>query len=183
VNECERFQTQLGEYLLGGLSAPDRAAFERHATQCPKCSKELTATRAALAAVDRAGLGSAPAGVAEAVAGGFAGKLRAGVRPRVRFGWLGAAAAAACLAIAALGLWLGTRAPTSPAAAKLTNEQLDAEAQAVEAHARAVLRQLDELTQEYEAVSRMTGGRPGPEKGDERTEGPAPPTGPRRAKS
>jgi len=183
VNECERFQAQLGEYLLGGLPMADRAAFERHAAQCPKCSKELTATRATLAALDRAGIGSAPAGVAEAVAAGVAAKLRGGVRPRVRLGWLSVAAAAACLAIAALGVWLTTRPPQPPAAAQLSNEQLDIEAQAVEAHARALLRQLDELRQEHEAVSRMMGGGPGPQKGDERTEGPAPPTGARRARS
>ena len=170
---CEQVQAQIGEYLLGGLPDAEREAIESHVALCPRCACELADTRRALDALDQAGLAAAPTGVADAVVAGVADRLRQGLRPRSRFGWpLAVAAAAACLAVGALGIWLGTRPTGRDAGGQVANERLVFEAQAVVAHARSVLRQLDDVKREYDAIGRMVNGGPGPMKGGDRTEGP-----------
>jgi len=141
---CDQVRDQIPDCIYGEASE----AVERHLSTCPACREELAATRRALAVVDRVGLDAAPEGIAEAVAAGVAARL---VRPRRRIGLV--ASLAAGLAMAAGGTWLLLRAPGDTG--RQENQVLAAEASAVEADAENVLRMLDDLERENDALMRL----------------------------
>jgi len=145
---CERIRDQLADYIYGELPLAEVEAVECHLSACSDCREELAATRRALAAVDRAGLGSAPDGVAEAVIVGVAARL---VRPRLRLRLLTSFAAG--LALTAAGAWLFLGAPEGESAR--ANETLAVEAAAVAADAEGVLRLVDDLERENDALLRL----------------------------
>lgn len=112
-----RPHVDLGGYLLGGLTAPERAAFERHLAGCAACRRELEELRRMPdllgQAADRVDV---PTGMEARVLGAIAREPRVGAvrpparrrRPPVRW----ALAAAAALAVAFLaGLGLGHGLP------------------------------------------------------------------------
>jgi anti-sigma factor RsiW len=156
---CEQARERFADYLYGEA---DAEAVERHLTACGVCRAELETMRRALAAVDRAGLAEAPAGVADAVVAGVLPR----VRPRRRRWLKVAASAAACLA-AALGLWLAVGGRGGDATE--ANQALVADTRAVAADAESVLRMIDELERENAALIQLLGqgGPPAPGHGKE----------------
>ena len=53
VDEHDRFQEDVGAYLLGALEPDEQAAFERHIAGCPECRAEIEELRAAADALPR----------------------------------------------------------------------------------------------------------------------------------
>lgn len=154
-DQCEQFREQLGEYLY--LEPAETAALARHVELCPGCRRELEATRRALAAVDRAGLGSAPEEVVDGVISGVIAQVRR--RPKRVAGrrWLRAVASiAACLLVGALGAWYFTFSAGKDAAL-LPNDDLELETRAVAAEAVSVLTLLDELEGENDTLLQILG--------------------------
>jgi anti-sigma factor RsiW len=166
---CEWIRDLIADYIYGGLTEAEVEAVERHLADCPACLAEVEGTRRALATVDRAGLGSAPDGLAEDVIAGVAAEL---VRPRP---WLRVAVSlAACLALAVVGTWAFVLAPGS--GSRGPDPALMAETAAVAANAEGVLRLVDELEQENDALLRLLsqGGAPGPAAGGGQHKGASP---------
>jgi anti-sigma factor RsiW len=53
VEQHDRFQEDVGAYLLGALEPPEQAAFEGHLATCPECRAEVEELRAAADALPR----------------------------------------------------------------------------------------------------------------------------------
>jgi len=155
-DECERFRERLGDYVYG--ESAQTAALDRHLEQCSGCRRELEATRRALAAVDRAGLGSAPEEVVDEVILGVTARLHRDMRRVARRRWLRAVASvAACLLLGALGAWFFVFSDGKGSAVP-SNGQLELETRAVAAEAESVLRLLDELDRENRTLLQLLGG-------------------------
>src|SRR5215831_7034392 len=78
----------LGGYLLGGLTARERAAFERHLAGCPACRRELDELRGMPGLLDRAAAPVAvPADLESKVLGAIAREARPAPTPRPRPRW------------------------------------------------------------------------------------------------
>jgi anti-sigma-K factor RskA len=104
----------LGGYLLGGLTAAEREAFERHLAGCASCRRELEELRGMPALVGQAAEPvRVPAGMEARVLGAIAREPRPGVlaqvppRPRRVWAPLAIAAALAIAFVAGLGLGRG----------------------------------------------------------------------------
>jgi len=151
---CGRFREQVEVYVYGDLS--ETTVLERHLTECSACRHELEATKQALATVDRAGLGSAPDEVVEAVISGVLAKVRPALKPATGRRWLGAAAVAASLLVGVFGAWFLLRSAGTVPVTRLDRE-LELETRAVAVEAEAVLRLLDELEEENDVLVQLLG--------------------------
>ena len=59
--QCDRIQSWLADYAVGGLKPSARAAVEAHLAQCPACRRELAALRNTAQLVGDLGLDEPPA--------------------------------------------------------------------------------------------------------------------------
>jgi anti-sigma factor RsiW len=116
MTDCAACRELLGGYVLGGLDSEDVAVVDRHLETCPRCAREYGELSALPALLDLAGsaepeLEAPPAELEEAVLDRFARERRgveAARRPRGRRLRLGAALAAAALAVVATLVATGT---------------------------------------------------------------------------
>jgi len=137
--------TLAGAYALDALDGPDRARFERHATRCQECTREVTGLRETTARLAVAAAAAPPAALKGALQAETARTRqlppvtrdsRAAARARPRLGARRVALALGGAAVAAVTVWVtaGLRAPagqpsssqeiatvlTAPDAVKLT---------------------------------------------------------------
>ena len=141
---CEHFREQIGDYLCGGMTSEEADAIDQHLADCADCQQEFGSCRAVLATVDRAGLASAPTGLAAEVADGVLARLEGvGKRPLLRFRLRTIASVAACLLAGLLGVFL-----LRPGNAE---HDLEEQAAAVTANAESVMWLVHEIERENEA--------------------------------
>ena len=101
--EHEEIQELLGAYALDAVEAAERAAVEAHLAECPRCRAEVS-EHLETAALLAAGGAQAPDALWDRISGGLEGPipLESRRQRRAPVRWL--AAAAAAVAIAAVGL-------------------------------------------------------------------------------
>lgn len=171
---CEQCRDQFGDYLYGEFA--EASAFERHLAECSACRERLEATKRALAAVDRAGLDSAPEEVVKAVISGVAAELQPVSKRVTDRRWVRAVAAlAACLLLAAVGTWVFVLTTGEGPAPPVVAGELELETRAVAAEADSVLHLLDELEKENGTLVQLLGlgadDKPDIEPAEDREEG------------
>ena len=142
--ECEHFREQIGDYVCGGLVDSEIDSMNEHLADCADCQQELESYREVLATVDRAGLASAPTGLAGEVTDSVLARLEgAGRRPLLRFRPRAIASVAACLLAGLLGVFF-----LRPGNAE---HDLEEQVAAVTANAESVLWLVHEIERENEA--------------------------------